>query len=317
MYALVRPAYRRKCVEDLVARPGDPSPYVSAPGYAVDMSALILRYRAIRQLAFLIFDGPAGYRTARELEVYFMGLGHIYAVQPPIRRSYAYIRTESRIEYVTRVIEQMQELGQLEHLLAQFGQSAPSLPIRRQLQSAISEILSPYGQRLDGDPETGVFQVVSRAPQGTPPTPAQLSVPEFRRDQLSPEEVALLEARWLEAVTMYQAGALRMTILALSAILEHVLMARARCRPDEAQASPFSPEPHLPVRDWTFDTLLAVAAEQDWISGSPQDFPYRVRQYRRHLSPRQELQEGPLLNDDLSHEVWRSVRQALDDLSVV
>jgi len=280
------------------------------------MGALMLRYRAVRQLVFLIIDGPAGYRTARELEAYFMGLGHIYAVQRPIRLSYAYVRPESRIKYVTRVIEQVQELGQLEHLLAQFVQSAPSLPVRKQLQAAISEILSPYGQRLDGDPEAGVFQVVRRAPQGTPPTPAQLSVPEFRQDQLSPEEVALLEARWLEAVTMYQARALRMTILALSAILEHVLMARAHWRPDEARASPLSPEPQLPVRDWTFDTLLTVAAERDWISGSPQDFPYRVRQYRGYLSPRQELQEGPLLDDDLSHEVWRSVRQALDDLSV-
>jgi len=281
------------------------------------MRSLTLRHRAVRQLVHLIIDGPAGYRTAWELEAYFIDLGYVHTVQPGSRLTYAYILAESRIEYVTRVIEQAQELGRLEQLLTQLAQSALCAPIRGQLQVAISEILSPYGQRLDGDPETGVFQVVRRAPQGTPPTPAQLSVPEFRQDQLSPEEVALLEARWLEAVTMYQAGALRMTILALSAILEHVLMARAHWRPDEAGASPLSPEPHLPVRDWTFDTLLAVAAERDWIRASPQDFPYRVRQYRRYLSPRQELQEGPLLDDDLSHEVWRSVRQALDDLSVV
>lgn len=279
------------------------------------MSSLILRHKAVRQLVHLIIDGPAGYRTARELEAYFTGLGHIYTVQP--WSAYTHVPAESRIKYVTRVIEHVQELGQLEGLLGQLVQSAPAAPIRGQLQAAISEILSPYGQRLDGDPETGVFQVVPRAPQETPPTPAELAVPSFRQDQLSPEEIALLEARWLEAVAMYHAGALRMTILALSAILEHVLMARAHWRPDEARASPFSPGPYLPLRDWTFDSLLAVAAEREWISGRREDIPYRVRQYRRYLSPRQELQEGPLLDDDLSHEVWRSVRQALNDLSVV
>ena len=279
------------------------------------MRSLKLRHKAVRQLVHLMIDGPAGYRTAQELEVYFRSLGHTYTIQPGARLASAYVLTESRIQYVTRVIEYVQKLGQLEHLLSRLTQSAPSATIRGQLQAAISEVLSPYGQVLDGDPETGVFQVVPRAPQGTSPTPADLSVPSFRQDQLSPEEVALLEARWLEAVAMYQAGALRMTILALSAILEHVLLARAHWRPDESRASPLSPAPHLPIRDWTFDTLLAVAAEREWIGGRREDIPYRVRHYRRYLSPRQELQEGPLLDDDLSHEVWRSVRQALDDLS--
>ncbi|THF68102.1 hypothetical protein E7T06_18115 [Deinococcus sp. Arct2-2] len=252
------------------------------------MSPLILRSKAIRQLVYLIIDGPAGYRGLLNLDTFFHDLG--YQID--------FIRGESRIKYSTRVLMQVQEDGQLPRLLLALVQSGSSEQLQRQVQAAINDILFPYGFTLGRDTETAAFRVAPTAVAVPPPTPEELSVPSFQNLPLSEEEVALLEDRWNEAVALHHAGALRMTLLALSLILEHVL-ASVHQFPKQARSSRQTPHHSLPFMDWKLDALLDVAADKGWISLKTDDLPDRVRDYREYLSLAKELREAPLLNADM------------------
>lgn len=202
------------------------------------MTPLILRSKAIRQLVDLIIDGPAGYRGLLNLDTFFHHLG--YQID--------FIRGESRIKYTTRVLAQVQEDGQLPRLLLALVQSSPSQQIQQQVQAAINDILWPYGFILGKDEEQAAFSLAPAAAPVSAPTAAELSVPSFQRLPLSSEEVTLLEDRWNEAVALYHAGALRMTLLALSLILEHVLLASMHQFPQQAWSSRQSPHHSLPFR---------------------------------------------------------------------
>jgi len=267
------------------------------------MTPLQLRSKAIQQLVHVIIDGPDGYRTAKELAAFFRGLGHAYGMG----------QAGSRIGGTERVIQQAQGRGQLEPLLVQLVQSSNSETVRDQLRAAISEILSPYGFTISPSTGTKSFEVRPSMLQVSPPTLDVLSVPIFQTPPLSQQDIVLLQDRWEEAVKTYRAGALRLTLLSLSLLLEHVLLAYAQTLPG-ARASIKAPAHRGPIREWRLDVLLDVAAEQEWISLSKEDFPYRLRHYRNYLWPAKELQEGPFLTEDLINDAWHKVRRALDDL---
>lgn len=268
------------------------------------MTPLHLRSKAVRQLVQVIIDGPEGYRTAKELEAFFESIGHACAMG----------RAESRIGYAARVIQWTQERGELEVLLVRLVQSGSSQVVQEQLREAVSESLSPYGLTVIPQPEPEGARITPKVFQAFPLTPEVLSIPTFQAAPLSQEEVALLQDRWKEAVAMYHAGALRMTLLSLGIILEHVLLAYVPRLPG-ARASAKAPAHQGPFREWRLDLLLDVAAERGWISLKKEDFPYRMRHYRNYLAPTKELQQGPFLSGELVNDAWRKVRQALTDLS--
>jgi hypothetical protein len=235
------------------------------------------------------------------LDTFFHHLGY------PIK----FIQAESRIKYSTRVLMQVQQDGQLPRLLLELVQSSSSEQVQRQVQAAISEILSPYGFTLGRDTETAAFRVAPTAVAVPPPTPQELSVPSFQRLPLSEEEVALLEDRWNEAVALHHAGALRMSLLALSLILEHVLLASVHLFSEQARSSRLAPHFSLPFRDWKLDALLDVAADKGWIRLKKDDLPHRVRYYREYLSAATELREAPLLNVNMVNQTWQQVKRAI------
>ncbi|MFB9994056.1 hypothetical protein ACFFLM_19035 [Deinococcus oregonensis] len=270
------------------------------------MTPLILRSKAIRQLVHLIIDGPTGYRGLKNLETLFHQLGYPIDLLLP----------ESRIKYSTRVLMQVQEDRQLPRLLLELVQSSNSEQVQRQMQAAISDILLPYGFSLERERETAAFRMAPTAVPVPPPTPQELSVPLFQNLPLSEEEVALLEDRWNEAVALHHAGALRMTLLALSLILEHVLSAFLNQFFQQARSSRYAPHSSLPFRDWNLAALLDVAADKGWIRLKKDDLPYRVRYYREYVSPARELREAPLLNVNMVNQTWQQVRRALEDLQV-
>lgn len=270
------------------------------------MTPLQLRSKAIRQLVHTITNGPGGYRTAKELEAFFQSIGQACEMA----------RAESRIGYAARVIEEAQDRGQLEPLLVRLVQSGTSEAVREQLRSAVSESLSPYGFTVEGQLEPANFEVKPVVIQMAPPTPEMLSVPAFQNPPFSQEEIALLQDRWKEAVAMYRAGALRMTLLSLSILLEHVLRAYAQRLPD-ARSSSKAPAHQVPFREWRLDLLLDVAADQNWISLGKEDFPYRMRHHQDYLSPTRELQQGPFLTENLVNDVWWKVKQTLDELNIL
>ncbi|WP_189066951.1 hypothetical protein [Deinococcus radiotolerans] len=90
-----------------------------------------------------------------------------------------------------------------------------------------------------------------------------------------------------------------MAFIALSAILEHVLVTCAQAYPRLARASSEAPHHLGAIRDWRLDVLLAVASERGWITLTKADFPYRVRHYRDYVTPAHELREGDALDDAL------------------
>lgn len=272
--------------------------------YDGSMTALILRSKAIRQLVHLIIDGPAGYRGLIALDTFFHHLGY------PID----YLQAESRIKYTTRVLAQVQADGQLSRLLLELVQAGSSEQVQQQMQAAISEILLPYGFTLGQDRGTAEFRVAPATVPVSSPTPEKLSVPSFQHLPLSEEEVALLEDRWNEAVTLHRAGAFRMTLLALSLILEHVLSASLYYFPKQARSSDHASHFSLPFGDWKLDAMLNVAAGRGWISLKKDDLPHRVRYYRDYLSPGKEFREAPLLDEEMSNRAWQQVKRAIEDL---
>lgn len=265
---------------------------------------LRLRGQAIRQLVHVILDGPSGYRTAREVEALFRQLGQAHGRQ----------LRESRIGYATRVFEEAQQREDLLPLLVRLLQAEASAPVREHLREKLVGLLSPYGWTVNLDPATGRFAVSPATPWTLPVTPGVLALPTFDGALFSPAEVLLLENRWREAAVMQQAGALRMTVVALGSLLEYVLRVYAQARPAQAQASGRAPHHHGPIRDWKLTTLLEVAAERGWTSLPGEEFPYRLREYRSYLLPGKELQEGPFLDEALSAEIWHKVRRTLEDL---
>ncbi|GGK85608.1 hypothetical protein [Deinococcus radiotolerans] len=106
-----------------------------------------LRHKSVRQLTQVISDGPGGYRTARKLETYFTGLGY----------ASGWLATESRIDYVTRVVEDAQRQGQGALLLKAILQAENSDQVRASLQRRVGEILSPDGWTVCGAPEIGLM----------------------------------------------------------------------------------------------------------------------------------------------------------------
>jgi len=259
-----------------------------------------LRQTAIRQLVQAITDGPSGYRKARELVELFAGLGD----------DFGRLKDESRIRYTARVIEHMQRRGQFELLLRTVLEAEEA---RTALQQVFSETLAPYGWTLTQDAGSAITLRPLVIPW-TPLTPDILGVPDFRHVFLTDDERVLLRERWVEAVALQQAGLSRPLFLSLGAILEHMLMACAQAYPDRAHASHAAPRHLGAVREWRLDVLLAVARDQGWITLTVLDFPYRLRHYRKYITPAHELKEGDFLNDALISDTWRTVRRTLDEL---
>ncbi|PTA68583.1 hypothetical protein C8263_07260 [Deinococcus arcticus] len=270
--------------------------------YDAAMTFPVLRHTAVRQLVHVLVDGPSGYRTARDLEALFRDLGHASAL----------LKTESRIDYVTRVIEEAQHRGQSERLLEAVIQAEAARDTRAALQRLISDILSPYGWTVHHDPVAG-FRVQPLVIQAAPLTPDVLDTPDFGHVFLTDAEGQLLQDRWAEAV-LHHAGTWRMGSIALSTMLEHVLVACLQAYPQQARASSEAPQHLGAIREWRLEVLLAVAHERGWITLTAADFPYRVRHYRHYITPAHELREGDVWNDALMGDTWRKVKRTMDEL---
>lgn len=271
--------------------------------YDAPMTFPVLRYTAVRQLVDILVDGPSGYRTARNLEAYFARLGHASPL----------LKTESRMDYVARVIEEAQHRGQSEQLLEAVIHAEADQEARVSLQRLISDVLAPYGWTVQQEGPAG-FRVQPLVIQVAPITPDELAVPEFGHVFLTDEEGAVLRDRWAEAVVLYHAGAGRMECIALSTILEHMLVACLQAYPDAARASKAAPQHLGAIREWRLDVLLAIAHERGWMTLSAADFPYRVRHYRDYVTPAHELREGDAWSEALMGETWRNVKRTIEEL---
>ncbi|RJF74524.1 hypothetical protein D3875_04390 [Deinococcus cavernae] len=263
----------------------------------------VLRYTALRQLVHILVDGPSGYRTARNLEAYFARLGYASPL----------LKTESRIDYVARVIEEAQQRGQSDRLLEAVIQAEAAQDARASLQRLISDVLSPYGWTIQHDDLSG-FRVQPLVIQAAPVTPDVLEQPDFGHVFLTDEEGTVLRNRWTEAVVLYHAGAWRMGCIALSTILEHMLVACLQAYPDSTRASREAPQHLGAIREWRLDVLLAIANERGWMTLSAAAFPYRVRHYRDYVTPAHELREGDAWSEALIGETWRNVKRTIEEL---
>ncbi|PJI55800.1 hypothetical protein CTI14_01800 [Methylobacterium radiotolerans] len=262
-----------------------------------------LRRKAVRQLVHVIIDGPGGYRTARELEAFFANLGHASAL----------LKNESRIEYATRVIEDAQKRGQSELLLQAVVQAEVSEEASASLLRLISEIFSPYGWTVVQAPESGI-RLQPLVIQAAPLTPDVLDTPEFQLVFLADDEVTLLQDRWAEAVVLHHAGASRMALIALSAIVEHVLLGCVQAYPRLARASP---EAQITLVRFGIGDSTCSWPWPTNAGGSPSPkLTSRIGcgTTATTSTPAHELREGGYLDDVLISDTWRNVKQTLEEL---
>ncbi|MBZ9715597.1 hypothetical protein [Deinococcus multiflagellatus] len=263
-----------------------------------------------------IAEGAGGYRKGWELEALFNTVGGSSS-----------LAGRSRATYAADEVDALNQAGQLDRLLTRLCDPRlyPTSPDQHErVREALNAILRPYGHELTMD-ATGLnatFGTVTPAlPAASPakPTAATLARPDFSKLVGPPTLIQLLEERWDEAVRLYNLPSPRFTIIALGALLEGALLAKAESNPPVAFQAKKAPKnkagSNLPLGEWSFNDLIEVAAELGWIHPTRAAFSHVARHYRNYVHPNLEHKEVQGVDQAACDITWIAVKSAFDDLT--
>ena len=153
----------------------------------------------------------------------------------------------------------------------------------------------------------GVIRPASRKPKivRAPSNLAKLTT-------VTPELLAVIEDRWLEAQKCQYAKAYLAAVVMMGSILEALLLARAMMSPEEAYRSPAATQAQL--QRWSLDRLINVSAERGWIKADRKSFGHALRDSRNVVHPWHHVASKANFDRSTCTLCWQTLRASVDDL---
>ncbi len=149
-------------------------------------------------------------------------------------------------------------------------------------------------------PESKKLQIVR-----APPDLAKLTT-------VTPELLAVVEDRWLEAQKCQHAKAYLAAVVMMGSILEALLLARAMMSPEEAYRSPAATQAQL--QKWNLDRLINVSAERGWIKADRKGFGHALRDSRNVVHPWHHVASKANFDRSTCTLCWQTLRASVEDL---
>jgi hypothetical protein len=130
----------------------------------------------------------------------------------------------------------------------------------------------------------------------------------------------ILESRWKEATTTFNANAPLATVILLGSILEGLLLSKIKQNPRIANIASTAPKDRagsvLPFSDWKLTSMIDVAFEVQWISKGLNDFAHILRDYRNLVHPNHQQQWSYAPDNTLCRFSWTVVKESMTELSL-
>lgn len=131
----------------------------------------------------------------------------------------------------------------------------------------------------------------------------------------------ILKYRWQEANQNYRAKSYLSTVVILGSILEGVLLAKVQQNLRDANTAKSAPKDRSTgqvkhLREWTLETLIAVAHDCGWLGKEVKDFSSALRDYRNLIHPNKQHRDNIPNPDEATCRVsWEVVRAAIEDVA--
>lgn len=130
---------------------------------------------------------------------------------------------------------------------------------------------------------------------------------------------AILYDRWYEAVRMYNADALRFTVVALGAVFEGALVAllnKHKKKIDMKSNPPNTNGVPKDVKDWKFTEMIDYAQKDSvgWLHEFNGEYADRLRDYRNFVHPALELNKRSKIENRLCRNLFGATKHMINDL---
>jgi len=269
---------------------------------------------ALEAIAQEIINGQAGYRTGPRIENVFKDAG--------LERPYKVVDCGSREKFALRALEETNQEGRLGDILIFLAdpRTYPGQPeTAEQVRAKLNRIIEYHSFHLTQT----VPPSIEPFAQAVPPPPITTIRPqrEFDFSKLTSDPVLQLqlEDRWKEAIRIHQAECPRFALIAVGALLEGGLLAKAKGNIGAANTAKAAPKVQGTnstklFAEWTFQDFINVAVELGWIHSTRGTFSHQLRDYRNFIHPEKEATMGISFDNGTVEIVWTILREAFEDL---
>jgi len=151
------------------------------------------------------------------------------------------------------------------------------------------------------------------------PKTSEVIEPNFAQFNFPNKKLKILTNRWLEFVVCFNGNASLCAIVSLGSILEAILLCIMKQFMQEVNTAKNAPKTKDGkvkfFRDWSFNQMIEVGHELNWLNYDVKSFSHALRDYRNLIHPEKQFELEEFPDIDTVHICLNVFYAAINDLS--